>query len=91
MTTDAPTAGEEKIPKDSWVLRNAVLYPLSFGFESHLFGHPQTHGTPDEAEPDHEVVLVGADERRHGLSKQTRVDEEGGNARDRVVLIGRVG
>ncbi len=81
----------KRYQKIHWVLRNVVLYPLSFGFESHLFGHPQTHGTPDETEPDHKVVLYGADERRHGLSKQTRVDEEGGNARDRVLLIGRVG
>lgn len=56
------------------------------GFYCHLFGHPQPHTPADEAQPYHQVVVLGAVEIRHGVAQKTGVDEEGRNARDGVVL-----
>lgn len=54
--------------------------------ESHLLWDPESHTATNKAKPDHQIVLLGADKVRHCLSQETGVDEEGGNARDGVML-----
>jgi hypothetical protein len=54
--------------------------------ERHLFGSPQTHATPDETQPYHEVVLFGAVEVGHSFSEEAGMDEEAGNTCNRVML-----
>lgn len=54
---------------------------------SHFFGHPQSHAPRNQAQPDHEIILLGAVEVRHGITEQTGVDEEARNTRDRVMLF----
>jgi len=58
----------------------------SLRLERHLRGHPQPDAPPDQAEPHHEVVLLGAVEALHGLAEETRVDEEGWDPCDWVML-----
>ena len=54
--------------------------------ERHLRGHPQPHAPADQAKPHHEVVLLGAVEPLHGLAEEARVDEEGRDPCNRVML-----
>lgn len=53
----------------------------------HLFGYPEPYTATNQAEPNHEVVLFGAVEIRHGITEEAWVDEEAGNTCDRVMLI----
>ena len=62
------------------------LYPALL-LQSHLLGHPEADGAADDAKPDHQIVLPGAGEVRHGLAQETRVDKKRGDARDRMMLV----
>lgn len=52
----------------------------------HFFGHPKSDASTHQAQPHHEVILLGTVEARHCIAKETRVDKEAGNARDGVML-----
>lgn len=66
----------------------ALTHPTATGhlFNCHLGWHPQPHAAPDQAEPHHEVVLLGAVEPRHGLTEEAGVDKKGREACDWVML-----
>lgn len=52
----------------------------------HLLGYPEAHGPADQAQPDHQVILLGAVESSHRITEEARVDEERGNSRDGMML-----
>lgn len=57
-------------------------------FQCHLLRNPKADTTSDESKPNHQVVLDrDILKGRHGLAEETRVDEEGGNASDRMILF----
>lgn len=77
----------------SWLCDNSEAEPLLAGLlmrlwvvHGHLLGYPETHAPAHEAEPHHQIVLLGAVEFRHSLAEEAGVDEKARNARDRVML-----
>lgn len=67
--------------------RHGVLRFSAIGLSHcHFFGHPEPHAPADQAQPHHEVVFLGAVEVRHGVPKETWMDKEAGDTRDRVML-----
>ena len=61
--------------------------PRRFLLESHLCWHPKPDTSAHEAQPHHQIVLLGAVVFRHGLPDEAGVDEEAGDAGNRVVLV----
>jgi hypothetical protein len=53
----------------------------------HFFRRPKANTAPDETQPHHEVILLGTVEVRQLIAEETWMDEEAGNARERVVLF----
>lgn len=58
--------------------------------DCHLFGHPQAYAPSHKPEPNHEVVRPVALKLGDGIPEQARVDEEGRDTRDRVMLGSKV-
>ncbi len=76
------------LPMISAASNGVLAHPTASGqlLNCHLRWHPQPDAAPDQAEPHHEVVLLGAVEPRHGLAEEAGVDEKGREARDWVML-----
>lgn len=58
--------------------------------DCHFLGHPQAYAPSHKPEPNHEVVRPVALELGDGIPEQARVDEEGRDTRDRVMLGSKV-
>lgn len=59
----------------------------SGSLQGHFFRHPKANTAPDKAEPNHEVILLGAVEVRQLIAEETWMDEEVGDTRERVMLF----
>lgn len=68
---------------------HAPLRPLSGRrLQCHLLRDPKADTTADESKPNHQVGLDrDVFKCRHGLAEETRMDEEGGNANDGMILF----
>lgn len=69
-------------------LRTPLLLSSRRGLHGHLLRNPEANAAADESKPNHQVVLDrDILKGRHGLAEEARVDEEGGNASDGMILF----
>ncbi len=54
--------------------------------QGHLLRDPEADTSPNQAQPDHQIALPGTVKVQHGIAKKARVDEEGWNPSDWMVL-----
>lgn len=90
----SPSRRFKNMISSSSIRSQDVVYSVS-GFLSeesasvgrgHLLRHPKSNTPPNETKPYHEVVFFRAVKTGHCVSKDARVDEEGREASDRVML-----